>query len=35
VIGCKFRVANSIIGLGVPERTEWQRIGDEIDAALS
>jgi hypothetical protein len=29
----KLRVINSVIRFGVPQPTEWQRIGDEIKAA--
>jgi hypothetical protein len=30
----KFCVINSVIRLGVPQPTEWQRIGNQIDAAM-
>jgi hypothetical protein len=29
-----FRVSDCVVRFGVPEPTEWQRIGDEIDAAF-
>jgi len=28
------RVADCVIRFGVPQRPEWQRIGDQIDAAI-
>jgi hypothetical protein len=28
------RVPDCVIRLGVPEPTEWQRIGNQIDAAM-
>jgi hypothetical protein len=30
----KFRLVHSIIRLGVPQPTEWKRIGNQIDAAM-
>ena len=34
VSGCELRLADCIARFQVPQATEWERIGDEIDDAL-
>jgi hypothetical protein len=34
VIECELRVADCVRDFGVPQPTEWQRIGNQIEAAV-